>query len=282
MAPCVTPTFSASAAWVPQLLMAIAIDVFTISLVSEVSMIKNNTIVLNEVNTTVVCLPNTFVLESTTMRYGERLRAAREHKGLTQEELVKISGVKQGTISKIERGDQNSSGFDAVLSHHLDVNAMWLTTGDDKFAPAWLITGETEKKYTNYINEPEVKGEVPLVSFAQVGAWSETTLNLRPTDGETMVRSRVPVMARTFAVIVPGDSMEPEFVEGDTIIVEPTLQHKHKSFVIAKKGEDVLFRQIIQEGANWLLKPLNERYSIIPLGEYQIVGVIREKAKFYE
>ena len=106
----------------------------------------NNTIVLKEVNTNVVCLANTFVLDSLTMKttYGERLRLAREHKGLTQEQLVEISGVKQGTISKIERGDQNSSGFDAELAYTLGVEAMWLKTGRDEFAPRWLSGGAAE------------------------------------------------------------------------------------------------------------------------------------------
>ena len=63
------------------------------------------------------------------MNYGKRLKQARKAKGLTQGELSEISGVKQGTISKIERGDQDSSGFDAVLANALDVDAFWLSTG---------------------------------------------------------------------------------------------------------------------------------------------------------
>lgn len=160
------------------------------------------------------------------------------------------------------------------IAEMLDINSDWLATG----------AGEKYKNqsYTNLINEPEVKGEVPEVSFAQIGEWSETSFNLLPVDGVRMIKSRVPVMARTFAVTVEGDSMEPEFVEGDTIIVEPSLSYKHKSYVIAKNGKDVFLRQIVKEGSDWLLKPLNKRYDILPLGEYQIVGVIREKAKFYE
>jgi len=41
------------------------------------------------------------------------------------------------------------------------------------------------------------------------------------------------------------------------------------------------FRQIVKEGSDWLLKPLNKRYDITKLGEYQIIGVIREKTKIY-
>lgn len=216
------------------------------------------------------------------MKYGERLRIAREHKDLTQEELAKISGVKQATISKIERGDQQSSGFDALLAYYLNIEAMWLTTGEDKFAPKWLhLQNHPIQSYTNEIKEPEIKGAVPLVSFAQVGAWSETTFNLRPTDGETMVKARVPVKARTFAISVTGDSMEHEFTAGDILIVEPDLPFEHGDYVLAKKGNDVFLRQIYKEGPDWLLKPLNTRYDIIPLGEYQIVGIVVEKTKFY-
>jgi SOS-response transcriptional repressor LexA len=216
------------------------------------------------------------------MKYGERLRAAREHKGFTQEELAKISGVKQGTISKIERGDQNYSGFDAELSYYLDVEAMWLKTGANQFAPDWLAIHQPINTYTQQINEPTVKGLVPLISFAQVGAWSETTFNLRPTDGETMVKARVPVRARTFAVEVASDSTEPEFTKGDILIIEPDIPYEHEDFVLAKKGSDVFLRQAFKEGPDWLLRPLNKRYDDKPLADYQIIGVVMEKAKFYK
>lgn len=118
---------------------------------SNVSMGNNTTIVLEKINTIVVGFANTFVLDYLTMKYGDRLRIAREHKNISQDELASLSGVKQGTISKIERGDQNSSGFDAVLSHTLDIEAMWLYTGRDEFAPDWLMPEGKGKKLPSYI-----------------------------------------------------------------------------------------------------------------------------------
>lgn len=38
------------------------------------------------------------------MTNGERLRALREKKGLTQEQLARAAGVRQSIVSKIERG----------------------------------------------------------------------------------------------------------------------------------------------------------------------------------
>ena len=106
----------------------------------------DNTIVFEKSDTIVVGFINTFVLNYLDMKYGDRLKLAREHKGLSQEELAKVSSVGQGTISKIERGDQNSSGYDAVLSHTLDIDAMWLYSGKDEFAPEWLMPGKKNIK----------------------------------------------------------------------------------------------------------------------------------------
>ena len=126
-------------------------DLRTSSLISDFFISGDNTPVLEKVNTNVLSVGNTFVLSYSTMKYGERLKAAREHAGLSQEELVRLSGVKQGTISKIERGDQNFSGFDAKLAHCLGVNALWLSEGNVKYAPDWLIgSDKTTNKKTFY------------------------------------------------------------------------------------------------------------------------------------
>jgi transcriptional regulator with XRE-family HTH domain len=101
---------------------------------------NNNTRVLNKINTPVVCLFNTSVLDLRTMEYGERLRLARTYKGLSQTELAERSGVGQGSISKIERGDQEYSAYDVEFGLALDVHPAWLKLGDDRFAPEWLGT----------------------------------------------------------------------------------------------------------------------------------------------
>lgn len=60
------------------------------------------------------------------MNYGERLRYARKFRSLKQDQLAAASGVKQGTISKIERGDQSSSKFDIALAKALRIRVEWL------------------------------------------------------------------------------------------------------------------------------------------------------------
>lgn len=118
------------------------------------------------------------------MNYGDRLRLARKHKKLSQTALATISGVKQGTISKIERNEQNYSGFDAQLSDALDIHAMWLKTEEKKFAPDWLNNTSFDKiqELTSDYEQlpcqcPSIKVDRPPV--IQEAAWQSFTPQVR-------------------------------------------------------------------------------------------------------
>ena len=90
------------------------------------------------------------------------------------------------------------------------------------------------------------------------------------------IPTTVPVNRYTFALRVQGDSMEPKFTESMLLIVEPELDPQHNDFVIVKNGsEETTFKRLVRDGDDWLLKPLNERYPIKPLGKNTIVGVVR-------
>lgn len=90
------------------------------------------------------------------------------------------------------------------------------------------------------------------------------------------IPTTVPVNRYTFALRVKGDSMEPRFTEGMLLIVEPELDAQHGDYVIVKNGsEETTFKQIVKDGEDWFLKPLNPRYPIKPLGSNTIVGVVR-------
>jgi transcriptional regulator with XRE-family HTH domain len=62
---------------------------------------------------------------------GVRLRHARKLRGLTQQELAKVSGLKQATISDLETGESKSPvGTNLVrLAQSLKVSPDWLAHG---------------------------------------------------------------------------------------------------------------------------------------------------------
>lgn len=60
---------------------------------------------------------------------AERLKQARLHADLTQDELSAKSGVTQATISKIELGKSESTTFAVQLAVACGVRAEWLALG---------------------------------------------------------------------------------------------------------------------------------------------------------
>ncbi|MGE5466787.1 MAG: S24 family peptidase [Ignavibacteria bacterium] len=86
--------------------------------------------------------------------------------------------------------------------------------------------------------------------------------------------------AEAFALMVLGDSMAPEFVEGEVVVVEPSGEAKDGSFVLAHAQGDWIFRQLRRDGGAWRLVPLNPAYPEIAIeGLAAVRGVIIQKSK---
>jgi len=84
--------------------------------------------------------------------------------------------------------------------------------------------------------------------------------------------------AEAFALLVLGDSMLPEFAEGDVIVIEPEGLATDGSFVLAKHDGEWIFRQLAAAGAGWQLRPLNPRYPCVDLEDLSAVrGVVIQK-----
>lgn len=86
--------------------------------------------------------------------------------------------------------------------------------------------------------------------------------------------------AEPFALMVLGDSMEPEFVERDIIVIEPEGLATDGSYVMAWLNEEYIFRQLVKDGDKWLLHPLNPAYPDAEIAGLDAVrGVIIQKSK---
>jgi DNA polymerase V len=84
-----------------------------------------------------------------------------------------------------------------------------------------------------------------------------------------------------YALMVLGDSMAPEFVEGEVIVVEPEGIAKDGAFVVAWANDEYIFRQLVQHPEGWMLKPINPIYPNIPIDDVKetVKGVVVLKKK---
>ena len=86
--------------------------------------------------------------------------------------------------------------------------------------------------------------------------------------------------AEAFALMVLGDSMEPEFSAGEIVVIEPAGLVRDGSYVLAQVAEEWIFRQLQRREQNWRLAPLNPAYPAIDLDDLAPVrGVIIQKSK---
>ncbi len=86
--------------------------------------------------------------------------------------------------------------------------------------------------------------------------------------------------AEAFALMVLGDSMEPEFVHGDIVVIEPSGEAGDGSFVLAHANGEWIFRQLVRRAGGWRLVALHPGYAAIDIDDLAAVrGIIIQKSK---
>lgn len=138
---------------------------------------------------------------------------------------------------------------------------------------------------SNITAGPPILQKIPIISWVRAGCWSEVDDQFQPGYAEEWIDSMTTNHPNAFALVVHGDSMEPEFVEGDIITVDPEREAVNGSYVIAKNGgEEATFKRLIIDGPNVYLRPINEsKYKQWDMTgvEFRIIGVVVEKVKRY-
>ena len=141
----------------------------------------------------------------------------------------------------------------------------------------------TIKLDNNLTTGPENRGNVPVISWVQAGAWCEAIDNFNVGDAERWIPCPVAHSKHTYALRVRGDSMVApygssiSFPEGTLIYVDPEVPLVSGKKVIAKllDSNEVTFKVYREEsGKKWLV-PLNPQYDKIELVEgMHVCGVV--------
>lgn len=196
---------------------------------------------------------------SENMDIAAFIDAEMRRQGINQSDLQRMSGISQATLSRTLSG--------ATIPETKTLKKIFNALGIDPMYAA----GKHELEPA-----PDLKGTVPLINDVPAGDFREMIDNLTPGEGERVTTS-YPIRRHTFALRVKGDSMEPDFPAGIILIVEPDREPLPGNFVIAKNGNnETTFKQLVKDGSDWYLKPLNTRYPLKLLGDAQIVGVVLE------
>ncbi|HAV5946473.1 TPA: helix-turn-helix domain-containing protein [Acinetobacter baumannii] len=189
---------------------------------------------------------------------GENLKAIRKAKKMTQKELAQKSGVKQSVISDLETGNAKSTGSILELANALGVTAEELKKG---------VVGELIT--TNVV--PVQARMAPVLSWVQAGNFT----NVESVD-MSQVTEWFPLpddCEKCFYLKVRGVSNEPDFVEGDYIVVDPTVYYSDMQsgdIIVIRKDKDATFKKlVIESDGTRYLKAINPNFhpNIIPIDE---------------
>lgn len=242
------------------------------------------------------------------MELWQRIKAARKFAGITQDQLSAHLGISRNAISyweskNPEKRTEPTRKNLKKAADFMNVSLLWLEFGqgskeiisqfhkvlDSQGADLQGKANNLESQYLNSLQklginntEPayDMHGKVPIISWVSAGH-SEIP-DMESDDGET-ITCPFSHSDMTYALRVVGDSMTSppgarySYPDGTIIFVDQEQRGGvgHGDRVIAKiEGHDsVTFKQLIIEGDQKYLKPLNPDYKPI-FDPFRVLGKV--------
>lgn len=173
-------------------------------------------------------------------RFSLALRSLRIRENLTQDELADSLNIAKSTISMYETGNRTPD-FEMleVIADFFNVDMNFLLSGSLE---------NTNSKGGRRINVyGTIPAGVPLEAVTDIIDWEEIPSSWQ---GDYL------------ALQVKGDSMEPEYKEGDVIIVkqQPDCE-SGQDCVVYVNGYDATLKRIVKQQTCIMLQPLNAAYE---------------------
>jgi len=196
---------------------------------------------------------------------GERLKHALSTRGMAQTKLASEIGVSQQSIQYLCSGKAQRSGNTASIARVLNISADWLEKG----------IGRMEVDPENVLPNYKVLSSIPLISWVQAGHWADIHLS----DVETFYPCPEKHSQSTYSLEVKGESMSPDFINGEIIFVDPEVEARNGSCVVIRQNgnAEATFKQLIIDGSQKYLKALNPNWPnpiIEMLPDAVICGVV--------
>ena len=166
------------------------------------------------------------------MTIGEKIKMARERKGLTQEQLGTMCGTTKQTIFKYENGIITNIPLDRLekIAKILSVNPVSIMGWDDSISPTFQLA--------NVIPLPHTY-KVPLVGSIACG---KPILAVEESDETVDVPDGVHA---DFALICKGDSMiNARIFDGDTVYIHSQPQVESGQIAAVRIEDEATLKKV--------------------------------------
>lgn len=256
------------------------------------------------------------------MSLGEILRNKREEMGLTLDEVSAKVDFSKPYLSTIETGKVNNPPSDELLQKlervlKFEPGLLLFIAHSERMSPdirerfeAALSENEKlrnalenllpscgdadRKSFTKMLGEEPVKSSagtklspgrlVPIINKVQAGYPAEfDDLDYPVGIADDYVRCPDLHDPNAFAVYVVGDSMEPDFKEGDIVVFSPQadVNSGDDCFVRFASPHETMFKRVFFEPNEMVrLQPRNDKYAPTIVEGKRINGLYRAIAKY--
>lgn len=210
------------------------------------------------------------------MKISNWVKSARDHAKLTQTQLGEPMGLTKGNVSAWEKGRHEPS-FDQLK------RIAEITSYPEP------LPGMGSRFDANALPASIGARRIPLLNYVQAGMFTDMGSNF-PTEDMEYLLTDLALSNRAFALQIKGESMLPEFKEGDRIIVDCDVCPRPGDFVVAKNTtEEATFKKyrLVQVDANgqevFELIPLNDDYPTVRSDQQHlhIIGTMVEHRKYF-
>ena len=207
------------------------------------------------------------------MTLGEKIKQARVKSGLTQTELGVLvfksvsGGAAQMKIKRMESDEQEPKFTELLaIARALNVDLSEFVKLDN----------------VEMAELPKLRPQpIPVISWVQAGAFAEA-IDLWPVgvsgEGDPVFTDKK-VSPNAFGLRVMGDSMEPRYIKGDVIIIDPSIKCECGDKCVVSLNGETTFKIFKEFEDEIRLIPLNPKYPhrVIPKNskvDFRVIGKV--------
>ena len=190
------------------------------------------------------------------MNFGEKIKKLRIEKGWTQLYVSEKMNISIPALSRYESGTYEPKSL-AIIS---DFAKLYDVTAD------YLLGLDLDYRENNTSSIVQIYGTIPA------GVPMECIEDIIDTEeiSEDMLKGG----KQYFGLKVKGDSMFPEYLNGDTLIIEKVDDCENgDDCIVMVNGNDGTFKRVFKNENGIILQPLNPAYAPLVYTNEQITSL---------
>ena len=212
---------------------------------------------------------------------GQYLKDIRESLGYSTRDINKLCEISQSYISLMENGKRRPSPIilkKLASTYFLDYIDLYEKAG-------YIDLAETERFNNNLQkNNGNSKGSAIVLVYGSIPAGVPMECIEDIIDTEEISTDMLKGGKQYFGLKVKGDSMEPDYLDGDTLILEKVDDCENgDDCVVMVNDDDGTFKRVFKNENGIILQPLNPAYSPLVYTNEQIenlpvkvIGIVEE------